>query len=318
MRRRQLQAPRAAQQGVIAILFAVLIVALATLFAVNLAWDNTLDARRSASLYWREQAVQVALGAETWIGSILKLDASETETDHLDEIWATELPPLPVEGAGLVGDVSGALTDAQGLFNVNNLLDGTGTVDPIVLAQLERLLVALDIDPKFAGITADWLDADSAPQFPSGAEDNAYTGLTPPYRAANQPISDVSELAALFEMEPEVFQKLRPFITALPGLTRLNVNTAPAPVLQSLDERIDASVAEGLLEQRADGGFADIGNAFQNLIEPDRLPQLAENSDYFKLRAVVRIGSVRITMYSLFYRDASGTVSSILRSFANG
>ncbi len=307
----------AQQQGVIAVMFAVFMVALSTLYAVNLAWDNTLDARRSASLYWREQAIQVALGAEDWIGGILKLDAQETETDHLTEIWATELPPLPVEGAGLVGDVAGALTDVQGLFNITNLLDGAGGIDEASLEQFERLLVALDIDPKFARVAADWIDSDTQPAFPGGAEDNAYTNLTPAYKPPNLPISDVSEMAALFEMEPEIFAILRPHIVVLPTTTVINVNTATAPVLQSLDTRISPSEAERLLEERADGGFTDVQAAFQSLVEPDFLPRLGETSDYFQLRAVVRIGSVRITMYSLFYRGGGGGVSAILRTFSN-
>ncbi len=308
----------AAQKGVVAILFAVLIVSLTTILAVNLAWDNTLDARRSASLYWREQSVQVALGAEDWIGGILKLDAQETETDHLAEIWATELPPLPVEGAGLVGDVAGSLTDVQGLFNVTNLLDSNGAIDEASLQQFERLLLALDIDPKYAGVAADWLDSDSEPHFPSGAEDNAYTGLNPPYRPPNRPISDISEFAALFEMEPEVFATLRPHIVVLPATTVINVNTATVPVLQSLDERVSSGEAERLLEEREDGGFADMQASFQSLVEPDFLPRLGETSNYFRLRAVVRIGSVRITMYSLFFRGPNGEVVPILRTFTNG
>ena len=310
-----LQLSPARQRGVVALLFAVLIVALCTIFAVSLAWDSTLDARRSASLYWREQSVQVALGAEDWIGEILKTDQADTETDHFGEIWALELPPLPVDGAGLVGDVSGRIEDLQGRFNVNTLVDSSGQTDPAALERFVRLLQALDIDPKFAGLAADWIDTDQTPAFPDGAEDPVYTGKTPPYRAANQLLTHASELALLEGMEPEILERLRPHIVALPEATFVNVNTATPPVLMSLDDRIDATVAEQLVEERAEGGFADYQATFGPLVAPDMLPSLGETSSYFRLRSVVRIGTVRITMYSLLHRGAQGEVTTILRSF---
>ena len=303
------------QRGVVAVMFAVLIVALCTLYAVNLAWDSTLDARRSASLYWREQSVLVALGAEDWVTDILKTDHAETETDHLGEIWALDLPPLPVDGAGLVGEVSGRIEDVQGRFNINNLLDGNGRIDQEALEQFQRLLETLEIEPSYAGITADWLDSDSEPAFPDGAEDTVYTGLVPPYRTANQGLTSISELAAIDGMQPEIFERLKPHITALPSTTLINVNTATPAVLQSLDPRLESGDVERLVEERAEAGFEDYQASFDGLVEPELLPRLGETSDYFRLQAVVRIGTVRVTMYSLLHRGAQGEVTAVLRSF---
>ena len=64
----------------------------AAIVAADLAWDNALDVRRTRMLLLRDQAVQVALGAESWVASILAQDLAESDTDHLGEIWATELP----------------------------------------------------------------------------------------------------------------------------------------------------------------------------------------------------------------------------------
>jgi len=46
----------------IALITAMLITALATMVAANLAWDNALDVRRTMVLLNRDQAIQVALG----------------------------------------------------------------------------------------------------------------------------------------------------------------------------------------------------------------------------------------------------------------
>lgn len=303
------------ERGVIAVMFAVLIVALCTLYAVNLAWDSTLDARRSASLYWREQSIQVGLGAEDWIREILKEDRTSGDTDHLGEIWAQELPPLPVDGAGLVGEVAGSLEDLQGRFNLNNLVDPQGNVDTVALEQFQRLLQALEIEVSYAGIVVDWLDRDSDPTFPDGAEDNTYTALVPPFRTANQRLSSASELAAVDGMTPEIYTQLLPHVTALPGVTLLNVNTATPAVLRSLDDRIEGAQLEQLLEERAEGGFLDYGQTFSALIEPDMLPRIGESTEFFRLHAIVRIGTVRISMYSLLQRSAQGQVATVLRTF---
>lgn len=310
-------ASRRRQRGGVVIVFAVLIVAIVTIVATDLAWDSGLDARRSASLYWYEQSVQVALGAESWTGDILVNDAADTETDHLGEFWALELPPLPLEGNGIVGEVTGTLSDAQGLFNVNNLVDENGAADEIAVEQFRRLLRVLEIDEKYATLVADWIDSDLDPGFPGGAEDPTYTGLAPPYRTANRRLSDASEIAAIAEMDAESYARLKPHIVALPGATVLNVNTATGPVLQSLDDRIGPSEVERLLEERAAAGFEDIQATFDGLIEPDLIPRIGESSDFFRLRAVVLVGTVRVTLYSLLHRGQQGAVTPILRTFGS-
>ncbi|MEM9209749.1 MAG: type II secretion system minor pseudopilin GspK, partial [Pseudomonadota bacterium] len=80
---------RRRQRGV-ALITAMIIFALAAIVAADLAWDNALDVRRTRMQLMRDQAVQVALGAESWIATILRQDLSESETDHLGEIWASE------------------------------------------------------------------------------------------------------------------------------------------------------------------------------------------------------------------------------------
>lgn len=295
----------------VALITAMLISALASIVAYNLAWDNTLDVRRTMVLLNHDQAVQVALGAESWVIGILHQDMEDSQTDHLAEIWASELPGLPIDG----GEVFGHVEDLQGRFNINNLIDENGEVDPLALEQFRRLLVALELDPRFAGVAADWLDADLDAAFPDGAEDSIYTGMTPPYRSANQNLTSASELAALDGMDKETFDTLAPHVTALPGRTAINVNTATAPVLQSLDENIPITAVEALLQEREDGGFADIQTAFSSLVTPDVLNSLDEATNYFQLRVVVRIDTVRVTMYSVLLRGPRGDVTPILRSF---
>ena len=298
------------QRGV-ALITALLIVALVGSLAYTLKWDNALDFRRTAVMLNRDQAVQVAMGAESWIQIILRQDLADSNTDHLGEIWASELPGLPIDG----GEVFGDIEDLQGRFNVNNLIDGDGRIDQDALEQFQRLLNALGLDPRLAGITGDWLDADQDASFPDGAEDAIYTGIVPPYRAANQLLSSASELAAIEGMDKATLDILLPHIVALPGTTPINVNTATGPVLQSLDERITLADAESLIAERAEAGFAEIAQSFAGLMDPDDISnKLAETTEFFQLRVIVRVDTVRITYYSILERGPRGDVTPILRS----
>jgi len=304
------------RQNGVALITALLIMALITTLTFSLEWDNSLDLRRTYVSMYREEAIQAALGAESWVLTILRQDHQDSDTDHFGEIWASDMPVLPLGGPGesIQGEIFGDVDDLQGRFNVNNLIDNDGEVDQAALEQFQRLLIALGLDPRMAGITADWIDADQDASFPDGAEDSIYTGLAPPYRAPNQIISSTSELAALDGMDKATLDILRPHITALPPGTAINVNTASGAVLQSLDENLTSDDVERLLAERGESGFSDIGNTFSSVVTPDVLNQLAETSDYFRLKVIVQVDTVRITYFSLLERSSQGDVTPILRS----
>jgi general secretion pathway protein K len=188
-------------------------------------------------------------------------------------------------------------------------------LDQTVLEQFQRLLLVLELDPRIAGITADWIDADQEASFPDGAEDAIYTGLLPPYRAANQFMVNITEMAALEGMDKASFDILAPHVAALPGRTLINVNTATPAVLQSLDANLDPSAVEGLVSQREEAGFSDYAQTFSTLVEPDVFEFLTDTSSYFQLKAVVQIDTVRVTYYSVLLRSPNGgPVTTILRS----
>ena len=300
------------QRGV-ALITAILIMALTTTLVFTLEWDNSLDLRRTYVSIYRDEAIQAALGAEAWVRTILRDDAENSSTDHLDEIWATEIPGLPLESNSIQGQIFGQIEDLQGRFNINNLIDADGDVHEPSLNQYLRLLNALDIDPRFAGLTVDWLDANQVEGIPDGAEDPLYTGLAVPYRAANQLLSSTSELAALDGMDKPTLDTLLPHIVALPGRQSINVNTATPAVLQSLGENITTGDVESLLAEREDGGFTNVETTFATIIDPDLVGTITEISSFFQLKVIVQIDTVRISYFSVLDRE-SGSPTPILRS----
>ncbi|MGD8696201.1 MAG: type II secretion system minor pseudopilin GspK [Gammaproteobacteria bacterium] len=297
------------QRGV-ALITAMLIVALATMLTGAAVRDFHLDQRRTEAVLYSDLGTGFALGAEAWAGRILIEDAEDNTVDHPGEVWATNLPPLPIDG----GTVDGALIDLQGRFNLNNLVDAGGNSDPVAVEQMERLLAALELERRWAGLIADWIDADISPNFPDGAEDSTYLGQVPPYRPPNTLITSTSELMALPEMDLDTYRTLAPHVTALPAGTAINVNTATVPVLMSLSDDLTASDAAQIQEDRPEDGYETVAE-LQNVLPADISAPLTVGSRYFRLAVRVNIGSTELTMYSLLEREGSGAVRTLLRSF---
>ena len=301
-------APR--RQDGVAVITALLIVALATVLVAAAMSDFDLDLRRTEATLYSEQAQMYALGAEAWSIRILSEDAEDNSVDHPGEPWATDLPPLPIDG----GAIDGGLEDLQGRFNLNNLVDANGEIDPAVVEQFQRLLGSLDLDRRWAGLAADWIDTNIEPSFPDGAEDSTYLSQIPGYRTPNMPVTSVTELMSLPDMDKEGFDTLRPYVTALPRGTPINVNTASAPVLASVSEDFSLSDATRVTEDRPEEGYEDL-TELEEILPADRAVALGVSSRYFRLRVRVNIGSVDFAMYSLLERQGAGAIRPLLRSY---
>ncbi len=297
-------------QSGVAVLTAMLVVTLGTLIAVNLMWNASLDQRRTGAALAGDQALLYLQGAEAWAGDILRQDQIESQTDHLGEVWAVELDPMPVDG----GLISGRIEDLQGRFNLNNLITPQGVEDPLARRQFERLLESLEIDPTLAGVVVDWLDADTETSFPGGGEDASYAGMDPPYRTPNTIISTPSELMANAGFDRDLYRAISPYVTALPPGTRLNVNTASVVLLASLSDDIDVARADALVQERGTADFPNIDQTFEGLVEADVLGRIDGVSRYFLLTGSIVLGTHQLTMYSLLERDNSGLVRAIFRS----
>lgn len=302
-----------ARQRGAALITAILVVALATSIAASLTWDLFLDQRRALGRIAVDQGLMYSLGAEAWAKKILRDDAEDNQVDHPGEPWATRITPLPIEG----GEIQGRIEDLNGRFNLNNLVDDAGASDPAAIEGFKRLLRVVEVDERLADRLADWIDRDLEPNFPDGAEDSEYLSRQPPFRAANRPVTSVSEIMLVFpELEREAFERLRPFVTALPRGTMLNINSTLPEVLLTTSEEFDAGAAEQIFLDRPVDGWESI-EQLGTLIPPGAGPALGVRSEWFRLSVRVDVGTRRFTMYSLIHRDAGGNTSTVLRSFAD-
>ena len=320
------------QRGV-ALIIALILVALATILATKLTFDGFLERRRTIGVLAAEQALHFGMGAEALAADVLTQDAQNSPSlTTLTGPWAQPTQPLPItpqddpEGEP-IGTLQGQLEDMQGRFNLNNLahvIPGSGPQgaiqDPQPLEQFQRLLALVQLEPKWAGIARDWIDADDIPGSPDGAEDQIYTSQTPPYRTGNWPMMSPTELMNLPGFGADRKRKIAPYVTALPtAKATINICTAPAPVLESLlaSNSSGEYTPEVLANGRKTGCFPDAAS-FGNILGAQRTTAsqyYGTKSDYFRLTTRVTLGTTEFTLYSLLYRGNGGKITPVLRSF---
>ncbi len=184
---------RAKQSGA-AIIAAMLVVAVVGALAAGMftqinRWLARTDAAREAA-----QAQSLASAGVRWAAQYLNEESRLGPLDHLGELWASGLPPTPIEG-GLMG---GRIVDAQGKFNLNNLAKADKSLSEPDFALARALCSGLQIP--IAQLEALALQLRTRPALS---------------------LADAPAFAA----HPTMF-------TVLPQRTAINVNTAPPALLQ--------------------------------------------------------------------------------------
>ena len=300
---------RARQRGV-AIVLAMSVVALAAMAAGAIMVTQSTWARQRELTADHVQAQTLVGAGVNWVRAVLSDDRRLSNVDHLGEPWALRLPPMPVEN----GTLEGYIEDQHGAFNLNNLVKD-GKVSLAQLAHFRRLLSILGLPPALADALADWIDTDSEPQPQDGAEDGYYLALQPPYLAANRPLTDVAELALVRGFDGNVRARLRPFVTALPRFTAVNVNTASPEVLAAVVEGLDLDGARALTARRERAYFRSFSDFFSQL--PSGLTVAAEDitvsSDYFMATLHVTTGGAAARGTALLARGDAGWPAIVWR-----
>jgi general secretion pathway protein K len=116
------------------------------------------------------------------------------------------------------------IEDLAGRFNLNSVLV-QGQIDQVTLNRWERLLVLLD-----------W----------PALQLEQVGGLR-----------ELSQLRLLPVVDAELLRRLEPWVALLPSDAALNINTAPALLLRTLDG-IEATTANALLRQRSSSPWASV------------------------------------------------------------
>jgi general secretion pathway protein K len=232
---------------------------------------------------------------------VLADDAANNQYDHPHEMWAMKLPAIPVED----GEVLGLIVDQQGLYNLNNLVLN-GVASPADLVRFQRLLSSLGLPPELAYALVDWIDADSQVMPSGGAEDGYYLNLSKPYRAANRPLVDLSELLWVRGFDAQIIKRLSGYVAVLPERTPINVNFATAEVLSAVITDLPLQDARQIVSWRKDHPFKTVAEFMQRLqfgVGSAAITELSVNSRYFLVEGHAVQGQGEFSAQALLFRQ---------------
>ena len=232
------------------------------LVAMTLQLMMTADRQVNLAANQREQVRLdgMVLGGLNLVLAALEADLRDNNFDSSQDYWA-------IFDAEKLQEITGDITlkievaDLTGRLQVNALAnDPDGTYRQVWLRLLTSGRFAIkDQEQAEALLDAllDWLDQDDD-ELPQGAENGYYQGLEEPYDCRNGKLESVEELLLVKGMTSTIFlgdqthEGLFSYVTVIGEDGKLNLNTAPLPVLQALHPDMNAELAQELIDYRED------------------------------------------------------------------
>lgn len=301
-----------------ALLTVLLLVAVIAVLAGTALEKLRLATRLGGNAVALDQARAFSFAAETLaVVKVSDLLATHPERVTLQGGWSGTPFPLPIPR----GTATATVVDGGNCFNLNSLVvevtPGVYAAYTPALVQFARLIRLVDPAARspdgIAAAAADWIDSDTV-ALDGGAEDSAYGGGRPAYRTAGTLMADPSEVRAVSGVARADYDKLRPWLCALPRAARttLNVNTLlpeQAPLIAMLAPgTVSVEAARQALLRRPPQGFATTGAfwsqpALASGAAGDAAAQTDVRTRWFDLKVEVTLGGTQLEQYGLI--DAS-------------
>ena len=308
-----------AQRGA-ALLAAMITVTLVATLAAAALWRQWRGVEVEAAERARVQSAWLLTGALDWSRLILSGDHSEDErkrqmVDHLGEPWAVPLAEARLSTFLAAGEsssdthrdafLSGEVTDLQSRLNVMNLAVGDANGRQEAYLRFQRLFELLNLRNAELALLRDNLQR-AADAMKAAAPDGNDAPLLP--RRFDQ--------LAWLGLSPESLQVLRPYLTVLPlegsAATKVNVNTAPAPVLVAA-LGLNPADAQRLVGERERDFFKDLADA---RLQRADTAWAGVNSSFFEVRGRLRLDDVALEEVSVVRRTGRNRVSTLWRERA--
>jgi general secretion pathway protein K len=281
----------------------------------------------------------------TYLGGLWGVPIAKTRlSDFLGQIGEVRAE----QGAATY--LSGSIEDAQAKFNLRNLVSspapGVMQLNVEQIGAYQRLLVSLGVNSQLAKATAVQVRnslSHSATRFQTVTSATGTTAAATPTieggatggsnftdkpgledgddDAARAPLqmTSVDSLLDIPGYTPEMVARLRPFVTVLPTVTALNMNTASAEVIAAVVPGMSQSAAQGFVASRQTVFFRNVGDVQLALrgsgvqsvaIDP---AQMDVNSSYFLIHGRVQHERAEVDRTTLVYRDAMTHTTRIVR-----
>jgi general secretion pathway protein K len=288
-----------------ALLVAMVILTLVATLAAGMVWQQWRAIEVETAERARAQSALILNGAHDWARLILREDSRTPGVDHLGEPWAVPLAEarlstfLAADRRNTSDDgpeafLSGAISDAQARYNLRNLVDQEGKVDPKQLRVLARLCDSAGLPSGVANRLGEGL-----------AEAWAMGGGNPPL-----PPSRLADLRWL-GLDTASIERLAPWVVLLPVPTAVNLNTAPRDVIAAVVEGLDAGSAERLVQARERQPFRSIEQAKAQLGADSevKFEGVGVSTNFFEVRGRIRLGDRVLEEHSLVQRTNRDVVT---------
>lgn len=290
------------QQRGAALLTAMLLVALVSSLAASMVWQQWRAVQVESAERARTQSAWILAGALDWARLILREDAKSGGPTTLSEPWATPLAEARLSSF-LATDkdrtddapeafLSGQISDAQGRYNLRNLIGDDGQIIPAEQAAAQRLFDTIGVASNLVDQIGEGLG--NALARPGSAGRPAARPLLP---------RTVSQLSWL-NLDRDTLRRLAPFVVILPVRTPINLNTAPREVIAACIDGMDAGSASRLVQVRQRTPFKTLADAQSQLPPTVTLvpTQVDVKSSFFEVRGRIRLGDRVLEEVSLVQR----------------
>lgn len=289
-----------AQQGMVVVV-ALFIVAIIAMLSYAMLASLARDTHRTEMMVRDVEMTNYAEGGIQWAQDLLRnnklIQAPDRRTDNTPMIS----PVTEINGYRIVTRID----DLQNRYNINRLASTDNARRDEFMQLLKGLQIRLD-----EKATNNLIDAikDWSTNTQGRPDLNRYYETQPiPYRAAHQPFAHVSELRLVKGMTDALYNRLAPYLVALPQDVPINILTATPPVLMTLTPKLTLSTA--IQWQQVLRSIQTSEKKRVESLEILKNHQLANNytitSDYFLVETSVSIESQQLLIYTLMERKES-------------
>ncbi|WP_028867800.1 type II secretion system minor pseudopilin GspK [Psychromonas arctica] len=316
------------QRG-IALITILMILAIMVTIAATMTGRMTSSLLRTEGLSYSEKVYWYGQATVDFSRMVLEDDFADSEVISLDQIWATPDIVFPVDE----GSITGNMVDYRRCFNINAIAQADqDDTRALPISQFQILLISLGVEEYAAEIiaesTRDWLDNNDTVDVSQGAEDRYYESVGVPHLTANHLMVDVSELRAIQGVTDQIYERIKPFLCALPASNQLiNVNTVNKKQPQILfalfppELLITIEDIQSILDDRPISGWASVDEFLASELIADKLipdvisSQLSVTSDFFQLFGLAEFDQ-RVMVFKLLFKVENKKATTIRFQYA--
>ncbi|MDP1601682.1 MAG: type II secretion system minor pseudopilin GspK [Legionella sp.] len=292
-----------------ALVTALFIMTLVAIAATAMSTRLQLDIYRTRLTILSDKLYLASQGVSFWTMGIL----SDKKNHFHQSDGRTKVADFPNQFKAIYPDllIQGSVYDLQARFNLNNLSDKKYYA--FFLKLLKSSIPGMNAASRnnIASATRQWI----SPYSPENGGDKLliyYLKQNPPYYPSQQAMESLSEFRLVRGVDAKTWQLLNDYLTVLPEVTPININTAPKNIIMSLGNGLNENQTKEIMDARGKDATAN-QKAIRALLQKFAIQdnQVTFESNYFMSIAVVKGDDLTLINYSIFKRrkDKNGKIS---------